>query len=77
MRGLFLASIVGGLFRNYVCRTGSFFALAHRVLDLLSFPQARIALCLDFRVVNEQVGPAVVGDDKPETLLVIEPFYCS
>ena len=77
MRGLSLASIVGGLFWNYICRTGSFFTLAHRVLNLLPFVQTRVARCLDFRVVNEQVGSTVVGDDKPETLLVVEPFYCS
>ena len=77
MRGLSLASIVGGLFWNYICRTGPFFTLTHRVLNLLPFFQTRGARCLDFRVVNEHVRAAVVGDDKPETLLVVEPFYCS
>ena len=60
-----------------VCRTGSFFALADLVLDCLSFVQTRVAACLDFRVVNEQVRAAVVGDDKSETLWIIEPFYFS
>jgi hypothetical protein len=27
--------------------------------------------------VNEQIRAAVVGYDKPETLLIIEPFYCT
>jgi hypothetical protein len=76
-RGLSLASIVGGLFGCNACRTGSFFALANRVLNRLSFAQTRVAGCLDFRVVNEQVRAPIVGDDESETLRIIEPFYFS
>jgi len=77
MRGLSLASIGDCLFGNNVDRTGSFFALAHLILDLLPFIQIRIPGCLDFRVVNEQVGSPVVSNDKPEPFLTVEPFYCS
>lgn len=76
-RGLSLASIYGGLFRNYVCRAGSFFTLAHRVLNLLSFVEVGIPGCLDFRVVNKQVGSTIVSDDKPVSFFPIEPFDCS
>jgi hypothetical protein len=77
LQGLSLALIYDGLLWNYACRTGSFFTLAHRVLNLLPFVQVRIPLCLDFRVVNEQVGSTVVSDDKTVSFSAIEPFHCS
>jgi hypothetical protein len=72
-----LALIYDCLFYNYVCRTGSFLAFAHRVLDLLPLVEVGIPLCLDFRVVNEQVRAAVVSDYKSVSFSAIEPFYCS
>ena len=56
------------LFRDYVCRTGSFFALADSVFNRLSFAQTGVPGRLDFRVVNEQVRAAVIGDYESETL---------
>jgi hypothetical protein len=76
-RGLSLALIYGGLFQSYVCRAGSFFTLAHRVINLLPFVQISVPGCLDFRVVNEQVGSTLVSGDKPVSFFTIEPFYCS
>ena len=76
-RGLSLVLIYDDLLWNYVCRTRPFFALAHRVIDLLPLVEVGIPLCLDFRVVNEHVGSAVVSDNKPVSFSAIEPFHCS
>ena len=75
MQGLSLVSIGSCLFRCYACRAWAFFALADYVINCLTFAQTRIAGGLDFRVMNEQVRTAVVGYDKPKTLLIVEPFY--
>ena len=76
-QGLSLALIYCGLFWNYVCRAGSFFTLAHRVINLLPLVKICIPGCLDFRVVNEKVGSTLISSDKPVSFFAIEPFNCS
>ena len=39
--------------RDYVCRTGSFFALSDHEIYLLAFLKIGVAGRLDFRVMNE------------------------
>src|SRR5512135_2566917 len=49
-------------------------ALRHDELDPLPLVEAAIPAAVNRRVVNEDVGPAVVLGDETEALLGVEPF---
>ena len=51
--------------------------LAAGELDPLVFLEAAEAACLDGGVVNEDIGSAVIGRDKPITLVTVEPLHCA
>ena len=44
-------------------------------LDGLAVSEAAKALRLDRRLVNEEIGLAVVGSDESKALLLVEPLY--
>ena len=58
-QSLFGSKQVVELGGNHVIATRTFFALSDFKRDFLVFIEARIALCLDFRMVDEQIGCSV------------------
>jgi hypothetical protein len=63
------------LLRDDVCGAGAFFALAYVELDRLALLQLGVSAHLDFRMMNEEILAAIIGNDKPKTLFTIEPLY--
>jgi hypothetical protein len=49
-------------------------ALGGLVLHLLTFLKCPIPLHLNVRMVNEKILATIVGNDKPESLLLAEPL---
>jgi hypothetical protein len=70
-----LLSCAANLGRRYIVGTWAFFALADFEIYLLIFIQSGIAARLDFRVMDEQIGAAVIRSDETKSLTCIEPFY--
>src|SRR5487761_1357745 len=52
-------------------------ALACGVLDSLVVREAAVAVRLNGRVVNEDIGRAVVRGDETEALVRVEPLHCA
>jgi len=63
--------------RDDVGCTWAFLALPDLELDLLAFIKRGIAVGFNLRVVNKQIISSIIGDNKTESLLCIEPFYFS
>ena len=73
----FLAIASGGLRR---AKFGCFLALAPfggLVLDLLALLKAAVAFHFDVRMMDEKIISAIVGGDKPITLLIVKPLNSS
>lgn len=60
-RASWFSSFAACLAGDYIGRTWAFFALSDLELDLLTFVECCIAVCLNFRVVDEQIFTAIVG----------------
>lgn len=58
-------------------RFHSFFALRRFILHSLTVFQRPKALGSDIGVMHEQIVATVIGSNKPKTLLLVEPFYCT
>jgi hypothetical protein len=56
------------LYGGYAGRARTLLALPDCKLDLLTLIERGIALCLDLRVVDEQVFAALIRSDKTESL---------
>src|SRR6185312_12725046 len=62
---------------GYTYRLWSLGALLDAELDPLVFLERLVAVALDLREVDEHVCCAVIGSDKAEALVAVEPFHSS
>jgi len=66
-----MASLAGDDIR----RAGAFLALPDVELHRLILIQRSVALRLHFRVMDEQILPAVIGSNEAKTLARVEPLH--
>ena len=76
-QSLFDSKHVAWLGGNHVVRTWTLFALSNVKRDFLVFIEACVALCFDFRMVDEQIVRSVLRSDETKSLACIEPLHCT